>query len=552
MVGNKGQFGHVQASRSIKASAIADGGLIDRHLQGEPDDAFLDGVARVAAYPAFAPEVHVSQDEVEDLLSALQEQFHSQRIDSILGDIRSDLTRSIVGPFGLGHILAAYDKEGGHVDTVHNVRQGIYATEREHQAYSNRGDYDSTRVHSDRRYRQVNKETSDQQKSIAGVEDGYTGKVLKRNSDKHLDHIKSAKETHDDPARVLAELDTEDLANIRENLTPTDGTINLSKGAKPMDKFIKDLPKKRRENREKINTLESKSALTPDEAEKLRKLKKKQESLDAFDAKKAREADRLARSEQTKKINKEYYTSPKFAKSTLAAGASEGYRMGLQQAVGLVLIEFIAASFDETKRTMASVRDGKKVIPAVTKALRRARDRLLNKWKEAFSAFGSGFLSGFFSSLLTTLINAIKTTSARVVRLIREGVFSLVKALKVAFLPEKGVSFAESFHAATKLLFSGGIVIAGIALEEVVQETILGFLPMLGDLAAIFAAAIIGGFSTLAIAVSCYILDKIDFFGAVRLEESRFVLESLDAQKAEREERLDALLDELSGVLKVS
>ena len=384
-----------------------------------------------------------------------------------------------MAPFGLGHILAAYDREGGHVDTVHNVRQGIYATDRESQAYRNREDYDSTRVHSDRRYRQVNKETSDQQKSVAGVEDGYTDRPLKRNSDKHLDHIKSAKETHDDPARVLAELDTKDLANIRENLTPTDGAINLSKSDKPMDKFIEDLPRKREANREKIKTLESKNALTPDESEKLRKLKKKQESLDAFDADKARAADMLARSEQTRKINKEYYTSPKFAKRTLAAGAREGYRMGLQQAVGLVVIEFIAASFDETKRTIATVRDGKRVIPAVTEALRRVRDRLLNKWKEVFSAFGSGFLSGFLSSLLTTLINAIKTTSARVVRLIREGVFSLVKALKVALFPEKGVSFAESFHAATKLLFSGGIVIGGIALEEVVQETILGFLPML-------------------------------------------------------------------------
>ena len=52
--------------------------------------------------------------------------------------------------------------------------------------------------------------------------------------------------------------------------------------------------------------------------------------------------------------------------------------------------------------------------------------------------------------------------------------------------------------------------------------------------------------------MSCYILDKIDFFGAVRLEESRFVLGSLDTQIAEREELLDALLDEFSDALKVS
>jgi len=127
-----------------------------------------------------------------------------------------------------------------------------------------------------------------------------------------------------------------------------------------------------------------------------------------------------------------------------------------------------------------------------------------------------------------------------------------VKALKLAFFPERSVSFAESFHTAIKLVFSGGIIIDGIALEEVIQKITFGSFPMLSDLAAIVIAAIIGGLSTLAIAVSCYILDKIDIFSTVELEESRFVLESLDTQVAEGEERLDILLDELSDVLKVS
>jgi len=48
----------------------------------------------------------------------------------------------------------------------------------------------------------------------------------------------------DNPARVLAGLDMEDLASIRENLTLADGTINLSKNDKSMDEFIEDFPRK--------------------------------------------------------------------------------------------------------------------------------------------------------------------------------------------------------------------------------------------------------------------------------------------------------------------
>ncbi|WP_155761496.1 hypothetical protein [Helicobacter bilis] len=34
-------------------------------------------------------------------------------------------------------------KDGGNVNTTHNVRQGIYASDKERQRYEQRGDYDS-------------------------------------------------------------------------------------------------------------------------------------------------------------------------------------------------------------------------------------------------------------------------------------------------------------------------------------------------------------------------------------------------------------------------
>lgn len=50
-------------------------------------------------------------------------------------------------------------------------------------------------------------------------------------------------------------------------------------------------------------------------------------------------ADKKARDEYNNKINRAYYTSSKFFKNTGKAATSQGFRMGVRQAVGLLLAE---------------------------------------------------------------------------------------------------------------------------------------------------------------------------------------------------------------------
>ena len=556
---SRDRFDRIRETRSRSTVVIVDPDLVDRHLEGEPDADFLERLEATSSYPGLDIDVAVTRAEADGILADLRAEFHSCRIDLMLGEMRGDVLRSIIGPFGLGRVLAVADKTGGSVDTVHNVREGIYATKKEEARYDEREDYKdgnvSQSVHSDERYVKVNKETSSQQKTPQGVEDGYTGKSLKAKSKKDLDHVVSAKELHDDPGRILAKsdterkLDTERLANIGENLTATDRTINRSKKEKSVEEYLERLPGLLEEHRQKIRKLEAKEVLSEKEENKLKSLKKKVQKLESIDHDKARQADAKARKEIDGQINWSYYTSGKFARSTLTAGAREGARMGLQQAAGLVVVEFLAAAFDETQHAIASVRDGSKVIPAVKSSLDRVKDRILEKWQDVLAALGSGSLSGFLSSLLTTLINTIVTTSKRVVRMIREGLFSFLKAFKVALFPGEGVSFSESLHAASKLLLSGMIVAGGVALEELVEKAITGFVPMSAVLAVPLTAAIVGGFTALAIAVACHVLDRMDLWGAVRLEEDRFVIGRLDESVLGWQRRWDELVDELSDDL---
>ncbi|MCY4304780.1 MAG: hypothetical protein OXC62_08415 [Aestuariivita sp.] len=554
----KERFLRMQADRQKHIPSVADSDLVEKFLEEKPDAVFLNdgpGKSIAAEYPVFDTNITISDADAVAYLRELRGQFHAERAEVILKEVKVDVTRSIVGPLGLGKILAAYDKTGGYVDTVHNVREwereskkGVKSkfyedttivSEEFNQAYDKRGEYDSSTVHKDSRYTKINKKTSQEQKTDAGVTDIYTGKKLKQTNKKDLDHIKSAYETHHDAGRVLAELTTEELANLPENLGPTNRTINQSKNTDSINEYFKKIPQKMSDAEKKIAKLEMKDNLSEKDLNELNNLRNKLARWKTVNSEMAREADQKARKAQNKKINRKYYTSKKFIKNTATAASLEGAKMGLQQAVGLIVIEFLAASFDETKRMIAS---GTTDWSKLKAALRRIKDRLVDKWQNVLSAFAAGSLSGFLSSLVTTLINAFVTTSKRIVRMIREGFFSFLKAIKTALFPPEGQSYAESFHAASKLLVSGGIIIGGIALEDMIDKALTVSFPVLGLLVTPLVLGIVAGLSALLVAFCCYLLDKMDLFGAVRQEEDRFVHEQLDAKINAEEEKIRLLL----------
>ncbi len=67
----------------------------------------------------------VSDEEAKDFLDQFKKDFNQERFDKLIIDCRKEIINSIVTPFGLGKIIAAYDKEGGNVTTTHNFEKGI-------------------------------------------------------------------------------------------------------------------------------------------------------------------------------------------------------------------------------------------------------------------------------------------------------------------------------------------------------------------------------------------------------------------------------------------
>jgi hypothetical protein len=489
-------------------------------------------------------------DELIEMLAAINRNYDDQRLDLLIDDCKNSVLENIIKPFGIGKYIAIYDKVGGNVDTINNVRKGIYATSEEKNIANSNPVYDkkiAAKFHSNKNYIERNKEGS-KLKRENKLKDEYTGDYIKSNEKSNLDHTISAKEIHDDRGRVLAEGDEIELANADNNLNHTHESINKAKKQKDVKSFIKELEKNKEIRQAKIKELSSKNKLTDREKKQLEKLKEQ----DKIDSKLMEEKDEKARKEYNSSLNKKYYESKKFVTKAVKTSGKEGVKMGMQQAVGLVLNELTVGVFDEIIdmrhngfKTNQNIDESFFVTLKVR--MLRIGEKVLKKWKDVVAAFGSGFFSGFLSNLITVIINAFKTTSKKAVRLIREGFFSLFKAIKILILPPDDISLNEAAHEATKLIVAGLAITGGILLEESV-ESFLRSIPF----SDMISPVIIGIVTGLTTAFVVYLLDRIDIFGVNEEKRQEFILNELDNKINDSLKNTDDLLKGLDSGSEIS
>jgi hypothetical protein len=504
------------------------------------DAAFLAEIRRIDD----PVDWEVGHAEVEALLQQLRGTDSERRFDQLLADCKTSVAQSIAGPFGMGAVVAQYDKVGGNVDTVHNVRDGVYAKESERDQFNARGDYKTKAVK--RKYHQaagyIRKNAKDSKAfKENGVADAYRNADLKksRRDKKQLDHTRSAHDIHHDPAAYLAELDAAALAAHPDNLNSTAAYVNNHKDRMTGEEFIAHLNATGPKRREEIETLRSKGQRTPQDEHRLKNL----QQLEEVDFEKVREAQTRADRAIDGSINKKYYRSKKFTKNVAKTSFNEAKKMAFQQAIGTALSEFFLAAIDEIRDWYKSGRGNL----MLGERLKRIGMRVAKSWKRVLTAAAQGALAGFLSNLATVLVNVFVTTQARAVRMIREGFMSLVRAVKTLVLRPEGMTFAEAAHAATKVAFAGGIVIGGIVLEELIIQQLqaLG----LGLVAGVATAVIVGSVTGIVTALVTYSLDKLDLFGVEAKERGARLQQTLDADVERSAIDCEAMLVELEHLL---
>lgn len=308
--------------------------------------------------------------------------------DSIFKQYERVIVESIITSFGLDMLLVK-DQHGGDVDTTHSVRQigkdpkMTYKNKKNEMDYENRGAYNSREYHTHKNYRE--KVSQSRQKSFetnTPVKDDYTSKDIFHNAPNRqpgekaeLDHVMAAKSVHDDRGRVLAEMSGSDLANSPENLRFTNKSLNASMGAAEIPDYIEKHPEL-------------------DEETKNNMMKHYNKAKKAYDA----------------RIDREYYTSKKFAMDTGKAAINLGASMGLRQALGFVFTEVwfsVKEELDKLDKGFAV----EELFVKIGEGIKIGAENAKLKYKEVFIKFKDGALAGILSSLTTTLSNIFKTTA---------------------------------------------------------------------------------------------------------------------------------------------
>lgn len=498
---------------------VTDQELVDKLLRQGIDS---DRVTSLGYSTDLNVSVEVNAEEVKALLSELRASFHKDRLEQLIDETKRGVILSIAGPFGLGKIISAYDKTGGNVTTINNANNGVYAKDEDRYK---REDYTHSKNSEGKQFANAGKNSSgaiythSQMDENDMVQDAYTRKMTKADNTSP-DHIESLSQHHKNGGFMQTSAQKADFATDEDNLALTDRSINQS---------MRDFDK------EEWMSKKSESGV---------------ENKDRFDIDEQKLKDKIKQGKETsaKHLPSDTDKAKYYLKNSAITGVSEGAKMGAQQAFGCLLVDFFASAIVEIKDAYKNGLEGESLYKDIKVRLIRIGRNIANKWKGVVEGFSAGFISGFISNLITTLVNMFVTTAKRFVRMIREGVFSLLKALKLILFPPADMSFAETMHEAMKLIASGGVVIAGVALEEVIDKLILG-VPFLVPFAPVVTAVIVGSLTAIAMSLVAYLIDKMDILGVIKAQETKFILENLDKDIGEKLKKCERISEEVDEFL---
>lgn len=469
--------------------------------------------------------VCVSAEEAGALLDELRARWDGERLAGLLGGCRTSVLQGIALPFGLGAVVAAGDKAGGNVTTVHNAQNDVYA--RDEDAYQRKeyagADYKAARD----AYADAKIKPNSQM-----VQDEYSGDFIDY-SQADCDHIYSAKRYHQDGGFMQSKEQKKAFGSDPDNFALTSDSANRSKSDKHFDEWH------------------------PGEATDGSGRSNKERH--GHDGRRVNPAvargQRTAQKHAPKTADKMAY----YGERALATGGAEAGKMGLQQSLGLLLIEFLTASFDEIidmyKHGLHAGAQDDGFFAAVKVRLERIAVRVAATWKGAVIAFKDGAISGFLSNLVTMLVNMLVTTGKRIVRMIRDGMMAILAALKMALFPPKGMTRAQAGDAAIKLLGVALTTSLGLLAEELVEKSVTLFftthMPLLAPFAPSVAVVIVATMTGVASALLVYWLDHLDLFGVRMQREHAAILLELDAAIGEGDLRINQLYDSEMGRLRL-
>lgn len=408
-------------------------------------------------------QVTLDQIKKEDYLS------QNKNINDLASEYGEVISTTVISSFGLGAFFHN-DQVGGNVTTIHNAQQGIYANE--HTKFD-RSQY---------KYSSAAKEIKqDNFNKFGHYKDGYTGKA----TDKPVaDHIVPLKSFHKNGGFMLSKEAKSAFASDKGNLIVIDDSINASKSDQTLKDFVNHQVK------------------TEDEINKVRfGIDERRTTAAANRANKSYDAHKPELKDKTKY----------FMKEGGKVATKEGLQLGMRQAIGMIMYILSKEIFAELKVESKNLKQyfkEKRLVAEIKNIVSRIFTKVRMQLKNIVAAFGEGFVGGLFTSILTTIVNCFKTTSKRFIKVVREGILSIVRAVRILIAPPKDMPKQQVLREAIKLLISGLFVAGGIVIEEVFEKKLVA-LGIPHTIANLISTTVIGIVTGISIVTVVYLLDKL-------------------------------------------
>ena len=316
---------------------------------------------------------------------------------------------------------------------------------------------EGAKIMKDKRYTDANNAMKERQKN-GNLKDEYTGKTIKINEKANLDHVIPRKQIFQNPWRKIADIETADLANKKENFAATNESLNKSKGATSNSDYIKNREAREKNLKEQVERANKKiDKMNISDAEK-RNLKAENNK---------RLNDKLAA--DSKKMLKAEKTAKKAINKDIAKKAS--VRMANKAGKDAIKAMFVAALFGMLKEIMNA-------LVRYFKAKKQSFDTFMEEMKKALHSFFGKIkdfikvgVDSFVGSIVGEIIGAFNQKLQKLPNLIKQLFGSIRESISYLSNPENQThSTAIKIAHISKIITSGLVAVGAMFLGEYFEQ----------------------------------------------------------------------------------
>lgn len=402
-------------------------------------------------------------EQIDEQIKELNEINSNENID-----ILEEVLMESLGFFSINSSIK--DIDGGNVQTKHNLKNGVYASE--DMKYDRSTYVDNNKMST---YKE-SKRNAD-----GTITSEITGNIIL--GEAHTDHIVSGKEYHMEIGFAQSKEERIEAINCENNFSVIEGSANQSKADQGLEEWKGNIQGNRDITNEEHFNYNKEAA---------KETEKKDRQMREGIAKKQ------------KKVLGKYY-SKKSIEQGVKKGADMALKIAVTESIAITTKEAIFYSKNNTDEKTSFKDFSFVVIEGFKVGIKKLFKEIFTILKKVLITLKNGLLE----TIITTIINMFFTTVTSVIKAIRS-VINMISEIKLKLSNFKDKSKAEKKKLFLSLLISGILtlpILSGAGVIQTIEKTLLDLkIPnVLSDILAIGLSNFVGGL--LLIVISRYLND---------------------------------------------